>query len=459
MPNLKQLALEVVQSAVRLGAAEADCIILEGDDFSVDIRQQEIEKLKESGSKGLGLRVFVRSQDGRGLQQATSNTSDLSEASVKRLVEETVALAKVTSPDPFAGLPERGGEGGPPESLRIYSDSIAALDTETKIRLARKSEKIALDYDPRIVNSEGSSFGSSLEHVIIANSTGFIGEYRRSSCSLQTAPIAAEKNGAGEMSMQRDGWYSNATDFAKLESPQVVGSTAAQRALRRLGARKIPTAQVPVIFDLLTARTLLDNLIDAVSGNAIYRHASFLVGKLGNKVASESVSIVDDGLMAGGLGTSPFDGEGVPSQTTPIIEKGILKNYLLNGYAARKLGLRTTANATREIAGSPGIGPTNFYLRPGRYTPEELIRSVEGGLYVTDLIGYGVNVVTGDYSRGASGQWIENGKLAYPVEEITIAGNLAEMFAAIEMVGNDLDFRDEVCSPSIKISNMMVSGS
>lgn len=461
MTDLKQLANELVRRTVEQGADSADCIVIEGDDFSVNLRRQEIETLKESGSKGLGLRVFMRASDGRRLQTATAHTSDLSESSVARLLEDTLSLARITSPDECAGLPEKGTDCPGQQDLRIFSGSIAALDTETKIRLAKESEKYALDYDPRIVNSDGSSFSSSLQRVIIANSNAFTGEYQSSSCSLMTVPIAAEKNshGSGEPSMQRDGWYSNATDFAKLESPEVVGTTAAKRALRRLGARKIPTCEVPVIFDPTTARTLLENLIDAVMGSSIYRHASFLVGKLENKIAHENVSVVDDGLMMGGLGTSPFDGEGVPSQTTPIIENGVLKNYLLNCYAARKLGLRTTANAVRGVAGSPTIGPTNFYLKGGKAPPQDLIRSVQQGVYVTDLIGFGVNVVTGDYSRGASGLWIENGQLTFPFEEVTIAGNLAEMLNSIEAVANDLDFRDAVSSPTIKISRMTVSGS
>ena len=279
MADLKQLAVELVQRAMERRAAAADCLIVEGDDFSVTLRRQEIETLKESGSKGLGLRVFFRSGDGTRLQTATSHTSDLSETSLARLLEDTLALARITSPDECAGLPEKewihplGGE------LGIYSDSIALLDTDQKIRLAKDSEKYALDYDPRIINSDGSSFSSSLQRVILANSNGFAGEYRSSGCSLTTVSIAAEKgpDDGGEGSMQRDGWYSNAVDFARLESPEVVGTNAAKRTLRRLGARKVSTGEVPVVFDPLTARTLLENLVDAVSGSSIYRHASFLV--------------------------------------------------------------------------------------------------------------------------------------------------------------------------------------
>lgn len=460
MTDLKQLAGDLVERAVALGAHSADCILIEGEDFSVNIRRQEIEKLKESGSNGLGLRVFVRMSEGAPLQTATSNTSDLSEASVAQLLHDTLTLARVTSPDACAGLPENEPSRAVAADLEIYNDSVAALKTDTKIALARNSEKFALDFDPRIVNSDGSSFTSSVERIVLANSNRFAGEYRTSRCSLMMIPIAGEKkDGGAGAAMQRDGWYSNAVDFGRLESPQVVGTIAAQRALRRLGAKKIPTCDVPVIFDPMTARTVLENLVDAVSGSAIYRHASFLVGKLGNKIASECVTIIDDGLMPGGLGSSPFDGEGASSQTTPIIENGALRNYLLNCYAARKLGLRSTGNALREIIGSPRIGPSNFYLKPGRATPEQLIQSVERGVYVTDLIGFGVNIVTGDYSRGASGLWIENGKLTFPFEEVTIAGNLAEMLASIEAVANDLDFRDAVTSPTFKISKMTVSGS
>ncbi|MDD5542530.1 MAG: TldD/PmbA family protein [Acidobacteriia bacterium] len=459
MSELKQLAQEIVAAAIQQGAAAADCFLVEANDFLVTVRRQEIETLKDSGSKGLGLRVLFRARDGAGLQTATAHTSDLSAASVKRLVEDTVTMARVTSADDCAGLPEESGSLVRENGLHMFSDSVARLEAETKIRWAKESEKFALDYDPRIINSDGSSFRSSVGRVILTNSNGFTGEYRNTNCSLETVPVAEEKDAQGRTLMQRDGWYSKSIDYRKLESPQVVGTKAAQRTLRRLGARKIPTCEVPVIFDPMTAQTLLENLVDAVSGSAIYRQASFLVGKLGNPVASECVTIVDDGRLPGGLGTVPFDGEGVPSQTTPVIERGVLRNYLLNCYAARKLGLRTTGNSTREIAGSPRIGPTNFYLKPGTQAPGELIESVERGVYVTDLIGFGVNVVTGDYSRGASGQWIENGRLTFPFEEVTIAGNLVEILRSIVAVANDLEFRDEISSPSLKISKMMVSGS
>jgi len=243
-----------------------------------------------------------------------------------------------------------------------------------------------------------------------------------------------------------------------LESPEAVGRKAAERVLRKLGARKVSTCRVPVIFDAETARTLLGHIFEAVRGDAIYRSASFLTGRRGEKVAGDNITILDDGLRPGGFGSRPFDGEGIPSSSTPVIEKGVLQNYLLNCYTARKLNLKTTGNAARGVAGPPGVGPKNFFLAAGSSAPEAIVRSVQEGFYVTELIGFGVNTVTGDYSRGAAGMWIEKGELAYPVQEVTIAGNLAEMLTHIEMVGSDLEFRSALAAPTLLISGLTVAG-
>jgi PmbA protein len=237
-----------------------------------------------------------------------------------------------------------------------------------------------------------------------------------------------------------------------------VGRRAAERALRRLGAVKVETRRVPVVFEPRTARTLLSNLFEAVSGDSIYRQASFLAGKLGERVAAANVTVVDDGLMPGGFGTSPFDDEGVPTRRTPVVENGVLRSYLLNTYTARKLGLATTGNASRSLAGVPGIGPGNFYLEPGVHSPQEILASVRDGFLVTELMGFGVNLVTGDYSRGAAGLWIRNGEPAFPVHEVTIAGNLSRMLQDIEMIGSDLEFRGAIAAPALKIAEMTVGG-
>jgi PmbA protein len=258
--------------------------------------------------------------------------------------------------------------------------------------------------------------------------------------------------------MERDFWYSVARSLGRLDSPEHVGRVAAQRALRRLGARKVKTQRVPVVFDPMVARSLLENVFEAVNGDAIYRGASFLAGKLGERVAGENVTVVDDGTLPGGFGTSPFDDEGVPTQRTVVIERGVLKSYLLNAYAARKLGLKTTGNAARGLAGTPGIGVGNFFFEQGTKTPQEIIAEVRDGLYLTEFLGFGVNLVTGDFSRGAAGMWIVNGELAYPVHEITVAGNLREMLTNISEIGNDLEFRGSVAAPTLRIDGLTVAG-
>jgi PmbA protein len=263
--------------------------------------------------------------------------------------------------------------------------------------------------------------------------------------------------------MQRDGWWTSARRLADLESPEAIGKEAARRTLRRLGARRVPTQRVPIVFAPEVARSLIGSVFEAASGDSIWRSASFLAGKLGAKIAASNLTIVDDNAMmlptgAGGFGTSPFDGEGLPSQRTVVVEEGTLRSYLLNTYTARKLGMKSTHNASRGLAATPGIGCGNLYLEPGTLSGEEIIRDVHAGLYVTSLMGFGTNIVTGDYSRGATGLWIENGQLTHAVEEVTIAGNLAEMLMNVTAIGNDLEFRGAVASPTLRIDGMTVAG-
>jgi PmbA protein len=288
----------------------------------------------------------------------------------------------------------------------------------------------------------------------MVNSLGFAGEYKTSYCSLAAVPVAQ----VDDRPMQRDFWFTVARTLRKLESPEHVGRVAAERALRRLGARKVKTARVPVILDPMVARSLLDTVSQAVNGDAIYRGASFLAGKLGQRIAGENISVIDDGAMPGGFGTSPFDDEGVPTQRTTVIEHGVLKSYLLNTYTARKLGLKTTGNAARGLAGNPGISSGNFFLQPGTRSPRKIIADLRQGLYVTEFLGFGVNLVTGDYSRGASGLWIENGEPAFPVEEVTVAGNLRDMLHNISEIGSDLEFRGSTAAPTLRIEGMTVAG-
>jgi PmbA protein len=311
-----------------------------------------------------------------------------------------------------------------------------------------------MDVDARIRNSEGGSFDAATGHKVLANSHGFVGEFRRSYCSVAAVPIAQ----ADDAAMQRDYWYSVARSLSRLESPEEVGRIAAERTLRRLGARKVSTAQVPVVLDPMVSRSILDHIFEGVNGDSVYRGASFLAGKLGQKVAGDNVTIVDDGTMPGGFGTSPFDSEGVPTRRSVVIDRGTLNSYLLNTYTAKKLGLQTTGNASRGLAGTPGIGPGNFFLQPGSRSPKQMLADIEQGLYVTEFLGFGVNMVTGDYSRGASGLWISKGEFAYPVEEITVAGNLKDVFFNISEIGNDLEFRGSVACPTIRVDGLTVAG-
>jgi PmbA protein len=442
-----QLASDVLARAKDCGATEADVVVADGETFSVQVRVGAVDRLTKAREKRLGLRVFV------GKRSATTSTSDFSKESLERLVSETCTLAKAVVEDQVSGLPDAAQMARDWPDLDLYDDT--TLGTETQIEWAKRGEAAAFAADPRVTNSEGAEFDSSSGRVVLANSHGFVGSYKSSSYSLSVSPIATDP---GTGAMQRDAWYEVQRKFSRLASAESIGQEATKRAVRRLGARKVATKRVPVVFDQETAGSLLANLCSAISGYGLYKRASFLLDQLGQTIASDLITVYDDGRMAGGLGSRPFDGEGLATRKNTIVERGVLKSYLLDTYSGKKLGLSSTGNAARSVGESPSVGPTNFYLVPGVKSPQDIIGSVKEGLYVTDLIGFGINMVTGDYSRGACGFWIENGELTYPVEEITIAGNLKEMFKHIEMVGSDLVFRGRIASPTVKITEMMVAG-
>ena len=451
--DLESLTADVVALAMKAGASDAEAVVREGDEFSVNVRMGEVETLKESGSRGLGLRVFL------GSRSASTSTSDLTADGIRQLVEGAVALARVTEEDPFTGLPETAEFGSVPGDLHLYFDDVYSLTGQERIEWARRCEAAAMAADPRITNSDGGSFDAATGRKVMANSRGFVGGYRTSYAGVSAAPLAMDADGK----MQRDGWWSGARRMADLESPEAIGKEAARRAIRRLGARKVPTQRVPIVFAPEVARSLIGSIFEAASGDSIWRHSSFLVGKLGAQIAASSLTLIDDNAMllpngAGGFGSSPFDGEGLPSRRTVVLQDGVLQTWLLNSYSARKLGLKSTHNASRGLAGTPGIGCGNLYLEPGTLTPEEIIAQTPTGLYVTSLMGFGTNIVTGDYSRGATGLMIENGQLTHAVEEVTIAGNLAEMLLNVTAVGNDLVFRGSVASPTLRIDGMTIAG-
>lgn len=443
----QDLARDILGRARAQGASAGDVVMAESDSFFVSVRLGEVEKISQAQEKRLGLRLFF------GKSSASASTSDISRTSMERLIESACAMARATARDEYSGLPEREHLVTAAPDLDLYDFQARSLSVEEKTRLALEAEEAALNFDPRITNSEGAEFSNQFGRVIYANSHDFAGEYQGSSFSVSVVPVAA-MNG----SMQRDYWYSSQRKFSRLASPESVGRKAAERAVRRLGGRKVKTREVPVIFEPETAASLLRQLSTALSGYSLYKGASFLMGKLGAKIASEQVTVIDDGVIPGALGSRPFDGEGLATRKKVMVEKGVLQSYLLDTYSGRKLALPSTGNASRSVGEPPGVAPTNFYLAPGLYRPEEILASVQQGFYVTELIGFGVNLVTGDYSRGAVGLWIDKGEIAHPVEEVTIAGNLKEMLQDIEMVGNDLEIKDRISSPTIKISRMTVAG-
>jgi PmbA protein len=493
--DLLQLASDVVSRAVRAGATDAEAVLYEGDEFHAKVRLGQVETLKESGSRGIGLRVFLASAEGQ--RTASTSSSELSSESITRLVSGALDLARISSPDPFAGLPEPGEFGQHDAGdMALYFADVNQQPPAKRIEVARIAEAAALAYDARIQNSGGGDYDTATSHKILINSRGFLGEFRRSYCGFSAQPIAHDDAG----NMQRNYWYSASRTTRLLEDPVNIGQEAARRTLRRLGARRVKTQQAPIVFAPEVARGIIGNIFDAANGDAIYRHASFFAGKLGERVAGDNITVVDDGTLVfnrpffppdadsaepyvytgglelnalpaeagdagansiqiGGFGTAPFDSEGLPTRRTVLVENGILRNYVTNTYTARKLGMKSTGNASRSLASSPGIGAGNFYLVPGADTPEQIIGGVTSGLYVTEVMGFGVNLVTGDYSQGAAGIWIEHGELAYPVEEITIAGNLKDMYQNITAIGSDLVFRSASAAPTIRIDGMTIAGS
>ncbi|NIO48363.1 MAG: hypothetical protein GTN73_02830 [Candidatus Aminicenantes bacterium] len=439
--ELKELAENLVVFGKNNGADEVEISILDGYEFSVDVRLGKIENLVEAGSRSLGLRVI------KDKKNAFASSSDLSRETLQHLVKNAVKRAKLASPDEFSGLPALSKKRIDISSLRLFDPEIPNLDSKKKIALATETEKIALK-DKRITNSHGSSFETREIRIIFANSNGFLEEYEQTFCGLSLGLLAGETDNQVE-----DSWSSSKLHFKELDSPEEVARKAVERTVRQLKPRKIMTQKVPVIFEPTMTSWLLGFLFACVSGVSIYQKTSFLVDKLGERIGNEKVTVYDDGLLPGRLGTRPFDAEGVPSQKTLVVDKGILNNYLCNTYAARKLKLKSTGSSS-----GTSVSPSNFYLQAGKIAPEKIVSSLEKGLILIRTIGHGLNPITGDISRGAFGLWVEKGETVYPVSEITISGNLGEILNNIEMVGNDLDFRSPLSGPTIKIKELTVAG-
>ena len=441
------MAQWALDEAKKKGATATEILFSSGESLAAGVRLGETEKLMSSRERRLGLRVFV------GQSSATASTAELDRDSVAKFIADTVTLARLTAADPWSGLPDPALHPKSFPELELSDPDSGIIEADRALEIAKAGEKAALGADPRIKNSEGAEFDSSRYQIMFVNSQGFLGEYQGSSYSLVVQPIAQDGD-----AMQQGFWYTTNRKFSKLEDAEATGKTAAARALRRLGSRKVKTTKVPVVFDPDMAAGLIRTLAGAASGPSLYKGTSFLIDRLGTQVAAPGVTIIDDGTMPGALGSKPFDGEGLATRRQHLVEKGVLKTYLLDCYSARKLKMAPTGNASRSVGSAPGVSTNNLYLEAGQYTPEQIIGSVKSGLYVTEMIGFGINMVTGDYSRGAGGMWIDDGKLAFPVQEITIAGNLKDMFLGIEMIGNDLHWRSSAVSPTLKINEMTIAG-
>lgn len=444
MDEMKMMAERTVHTALSAGAKTAEVAVVESTEFEVSVRKERIETLMESVSSSIGITV---SFDKR---KASVTSSDLSEASVNQIVTEAVELARVMDRDEYLDLPEPQELGSYEGDLRMFDPETVQLPAEEKIKIAFALEKSALSMDKRII-SDGGSLTNGMRKIAFANSAGFCNGYSRTFNALSISCAAEEEARRGENvgKKQSSYWYSAASSFKDLESIEAVASKAVSRTLRKLGAAKPRTCEVPVIFDPETARSFLSSIAAAVNGGNIYMKASFLVDKTGERIGSPPVTIVDDPLLLGKLGTRPFDSEGVRSRKNIVVERGVLNSYLLSSYQARKLGLQTTGNAG---------GSSNFYMEPGELKPEEIIASVREGLYLISLFGPGANHATGDFSQGAQGIWIEKGELSYPVDEFTIASTFQEMLKGIVSVGNDIDWNSPTAAPTFKLEKMTISG-
>ncbi len=446
--ELLTVAEDVCRRARKAGADDADVLIGAGTEFSVTVRKQEVENIVEASSRALGLRVI---KDGR---VAVSYSSDFTPDALARFVEEAVERAEISDVDEAAGLPDEGYGQVDPASLDLFDPDIEDMDGDRAIDLARRCEQAAFDHDPRITNSGGASYGYNTGSRVLVNTRGFAGASRGSGCSISVEVMADDAEGK----KRNDYWYTADRFFRNLESPEEVGRKAAERAVRKIGAGKVPTREVPVVWDPMVSRTLVGLLARAASGELLYRRSTFLLDLEGQPIASRLLNIVDDPLMPGKLGSRSFDGEGLISVRNELFREGTFVRFLLDTYTARKTDRRSTHSAVRGVGGTPSVGTSNLIMLPGPSTPEEIIASVDDGLYLTELLGFGDNITTGDFSRGAGGLWIEHGKLTYPVTEINVSGNLKDMMRDLEMVGNDLDFRSATVAPTLKMAKLMISG-
>ena len=445
-PFFEQLVDHALAHAKKLGATDAGAEASEGCGLSVGVRKGELETVERNRDKSLGVTVYV------GARRGNASTSDFSAAAIERTVQAAYDIARFTAEDPVAGLPD-ADDIAPEDSHRDLDLFLPwALNSEAAARIALECEAAAMAVDKRITNSEGAGVSAQQSHFFSAHTRGFRGGYASSRHSLSVAPIASLPGKRGEM--QRDAWYSSMRDAAELAAPEAVGRYAAQRALSRLGSRKVATTECPVLFESPLAAGLLGGLVQAISGGALYRKSTFLLDSLGKVVLPKHIDVLEDPFVLRGKGSSPFDDEGVRVQARKVVDAGRIEGYFLGSYSARKLGMKTTGNA----GGSHNLVMTSRRTKAGDDL-DAMLKKLGTGLFVIELMGQGVNYVTGDYSRGASGFWVENGEITHAVDGITIAGNLKTMLAGIQAIGADAYTYGSKTVGSVLVNRMKVAGS
>lgn len=446
--DLRSIASDIVERARALGADEADAYLLSGVESTVTVRKGEVEKLFEAGSRAVSVRVI------RDKRTAVCNTSDFTPKALDETVRTAVELARISEPDEYAGLPAKedlAADLG--AALQLYDERVESLTVDEMKEIVLRAEQAAFDFDGRITNSEGAEFGAERGLAVLANSLGFCGSYPYTAASFSVAVIADEADGK----KQSDYWFSAERLFHRLATPEEVGRRAAARVVRKLGGRKVSTREVPVVWEAAMTAGLLNVVAGAASGEALFKRSTFLADVEGEQALSPLVTIVDDATLPAQLGSRPFDGEGVRTRRNVVVEGGVFRRFLFDSYYARRLGRRTTGSAVRH-GDAIGIGGGNRVWEAGATAQAAMIAEVEDGLFLTDLMGFGINQTTGDFSRGAAGVWIERGELAYPVVEINVSGNLKEMLKAIDAVGDDAQWFGGSVAPSIRMSRVTVSG-
>ena len=443
--HLKEIASDVLRFAREKGGSDAVVEISEGQGLSVTVRKGKVETIEQNKDKGIGVTVFLG--EGKAIRRGNASTSDFSSKALKDTVEAAYNIARFTAEDDCAGLPEAELLETDPRDLSLFHPW--QLSASEAVDLAMRAEAAAFAVDKRITNSEGANTFAQQSHFVLANSRGFIAGYQYSRHSLSVSPIAGKGN-----NMQRDGWYSSDRNPKKLADPEAIGRYAAERSLSRLNARQLDTRKCPVLFEAPQAVGLIGAFVQAVSGGALYRKSTFLTDSLGTAIFGPDIQIIEDPHQLGGVGSAPFDEEGVRTQRRDVVRNGVLQGYFLSTYSARKLGMKTTGNAG---------GSHNLEIRSTRTKPSDdfraMLKKMDKGLLVTELMGQGLNYVTGDYSRGASGYWVENGEIQYAVEEITIAGNMRDMLKNIAAIGSDVLVRGTKNTGSILIESMTIAGS